>query len=312
VEYKDYYEILGVPRGASADEVKRAYRKLARKYHPDVSKEPNAEARFKEVAEAYEVLKDPQKRAAYDQLGTGWQGGREFRPPPGWEAHFDFGGGGFTGGAHRFSDFFEALFGHGWDTAHAGARVRARGDDQRARISLSLDDAYHGVTRKVHIKVPEIDAQGRMFMRPRSLEVRIPAGITQGQQIRLPGQGAPGLGGGAAGDLYLEVELQPHPRYRVDGKDLHLDLPITPWEAALGSKVTVPTLGGKVDLKVPAGARSGQRLRLRGRGMPGKAPGDQYVVLQIVTPPADSETRREFYRNMARTMPLNPREHLAS
>jgi curved DNA-binding protein len=164
----------------------------------------------------------------------------------------------------------------------------------------------------LHLEIPEVDPQGRPVARARSLQVRIPAGVTQGQQIRLAGQGGPGLGGGAAGDLYLEVDLQPHSQYRVDGKDLYLDLPITPWEAALGGNVTVPTLAGRVDLKVPAGAWSGQKLRLRGRGMPGKPAADQYVVLQIVTPPADSEVRREFYRKMARAMPFNPREHMGS
>jgi curved DNA-binding protein len=261
------------------------------------------------------VLKDPQKRAAYDQLGTEWKAGREFRPPPGWEGRFEFGEAGFARGAHRFSDFFEALFGRGWDSGGGSARstpFRTRGEDQRARIALSLEEAYHGTTRTLHLEIPEVDPQGRPVARARSLQVRIPAGVTQGQQIRLAGQGGPGLGGGAAGDLYLEVDLQPHSQYRVDGKDLYLDLPITPWEAALGGNVTVPTLAGRVDLKVPAGAWSGQKLRLRGRGMPGKPAGDQYVVLQIVTPPADSEVRREFYRKMARTMPFNPREHMGS
>jgi curved DNA-binding protein len=313
MEYKDYYQILGVPREASPDEIKRAYRKLARKYHPDVSKEPDAEARFKEVAEAYEVLKDPQKRTAYDQLGAEWRAGHEFRPPPGWEAEVDFGRGGFTRGAHHFSDFFEALFGRDVDTAHGGARrthFRAPGDDQQAKLSLTLEDAYHGASRTVHLQVPEMDDQGRIIMRPRSLQVRVPAGVTQGQQIRLPGQGGPGLGGGPAGDLYLEVDLQPHPQYRVDGRDLRFELPVTPWEAALGARIAVPTLGGQVHLRIPPGARSGQKLRLRHRGLPGRTPGDQYVVLQIVTPPADSDAKREFYRTMARTMPFNPRAEL--
>jgi curved DNA-binding protein len=320
MEYKDYYKILGVSRSATADEIKRAYRKLARKYHPDVSKEPNAEERFKEVAEAYEVLKDPEKRAAYDQLGSEWKSGREFRPPPGWDkrdwqAHGGFGGGGFTGAeTHNFSDFFESLFGRGWHPGAGGFRrgagLRMRGEDQHSKVLIGLEDAYHGTARTLQLQVPELDAQGNVVNRTRTLQVSIPKGIIQGQQIRLAGQGGPGTGGGPNGDLYLEVELQPHPLYRADGRDVYLDLPISPWEAALGARVTVPTLGGHVDLKIPPGARSGQKLRLKGRGLPGKTSGDQYVVLQILTPPAETEQQRAFYRKMAQEMPFNPRAHM--
>ncbi len=317
MEYKDYYNTMGVAREATQDEIKRAYRKLARKYHPDVSKEPDAEERFKEVNEAYEVLKDPQKRAAYDRLGGQWQAGQEFTPPPGWERGFEFGGGGFTGAdASRFSDFFDSLFGGagpfgGFRTTGGRPReFRMRGEDQFARIHITLEEAFHGASRTLQLETPELDAQGRRTVSHKALNVRIPPGITAGQQIRLAGQGSSGVGGGPPGDLYLEVELEPHPRYRVEGRDIYLNLPLTPWEAALGAKVQVPTLGGRVDLSVPAGARSAQRLRLKGRGLPGHPPGDQYVLLQIVVPPADTAEKRRMFEEMARAMPFNPRRHL--
>ncbi|SCZ52313.1 DnaJ C-terminal domain-containing protein [Thiohalomonas denitrificans] len=323
MQYKDYYKILGVERGASQDEIKRAYRKLARKYHPDVSKEANAEERFKELGEAYEVLKDPEKRAAYDRLGSDWQSGQDFRPPPGWDSGFEFSGGGFTGagrgGEGDFSDFFENMFGAGspfgdsFRQRPGGARGgfrRTRGEDHHAKVTIRLEDAYHGGEKLIHLDSPQVDPQGRVVTTTRSLRVRIPPGVTEGRQIRLARQGSPGMAGGEAGDLYLEVHFEPHPLYRPEGKDLHLDLPITPWEAALGAKVQVPTLGGKVGMNIPEGSRSGQKLRLRGRGMPGKPPGDQYVVLEIMTPPADTDAKREFYKKMAREMPFDPRAHL--
>ncbi len=318
MEYKDYYKILGVGRDASQDEVKRAYRKLARKYHPDVSKEPNAEARFKEVGEAYEVLKDPQKREAYDRLGSGWKAGQEFTPPPGWGAagSFDFGRGGFgDAGARSFSDFFESLFGGAAAAGGAGGRrggagwggaVRMRGADERARIAVTLEEAYRGSTRTLQLQTADPAHPGGRG-RTRSLKVKIPAGVVQGQQIRLGGQGGPGVGGGESGDLYLEVDLVPHPLFRVEGRDVSLDLPVAPWEAALGARVPAPTLDGKVDLMVPAGSQTGRKLRLKGRGLPGDPPGDQYVVLQIVTPPADTAAARAFYERMAREVPFDPR-----
>ncbi len=312
MEFKDYYQTLGVSRDASQDEIKRAYRKLARKYHPDVSKETNAEARFKEIGEAYEVLRDPEKREAYDNLGRGYHAGEDFRPPPGWERGSDFSGG-FSGvDAGAFSDFFEALFGH----QHAargpfGAGFRMRGEDQHARIRISLEEAYHGATRTLTLQVPEVDDRGRVRRGKRSLSVRIPAGIRAGQKIRLPGQGGGhGPGGPEPGDLYLEVEFEHHPYFSVDGRDVHLTLPVTPWEAALGTTVAVPTLGGSVEMKVPAGSRAGSRLRLKGRGLPGEPPGDQYVTIQIVVPPVRNDEDRELLRRMARQMPLNPRQHL--
>lgn len=309
MEYKDYYKIMGVARDASEDDIKRAYRRLARKYHPDVSKEPNAEERFKEIGEAYEVLRDAEKRAAYDRLGSGWHGGEEFTPPPNWQG----GAEGFTReDATQFSDFFESLFGGRFRTGgarSAGAGFQMRGQDEHAKILLSLEDAYGGASRAFQLGIPEIDDQGRVVMRTRTLQVKIPAGVIPGQQIRLTGQGATGVGGGPNGDLYLEVDLQPHPLYQVEGKDVYVTLPLAPWEAALGASLPVPTLGGRVEVKVPAGSQSGQKLRLRGRGL-GKTPGDQYVVLQIQVPKATTPKARELYERMARELPFNPRAHL--
>lgn len=316
MEYKDYYQIMGIPRTATPEEIKRAYRKLARKYHPDVSKEPDAEQRFKEVGEAYEVLKDPERRAAYDRLGSQWQAGQEFHPPPEWDAGFAFRGGGFTAGdASVFSDFFESLFG-GAVGGHPGSpRFRqgpfhARGQDQHAKVLIDLEESFHGTTRTLSLQMPELDPQGRVQMRQRTLNVRIPQGIKPGQQIRLSGQGAPGMAGGEAGDLYLEIEFRPHPWYRIDGHNLYLELPVAPWEAALGATVKAPTPAGMVDLKIPADSAAGSRLRLKGRGLPGQPPGDLYVVLRIVLPPARDEAARALYREMARKLAFNPRAQM--
>ena len=298
MEFKDYYQTLGVAREASQDEVKRAYRKLARKYHPDVSTEQDAEDRFKEVQEAYEVLKDPEKRAAYDQFGANWKAGQGFEPPPGWDREFEFSG----AGQGDFSDFFETLFGRGGPFA-AGGGFHAPGEDHHATIEVSLEDAYHGASRNITLRVPELDSRGRVRTVQRELRVKIPKGVKPGQRIRLAGQGAPGHGSGAAGDLYLQVELAAHPRYRLVGNDLEMDLPVTPWEAALGAKVTVPTLGGRVDLTVPAGTQSGSRLRLKGRGIGG----DLLAVVKIMTPRPTTDAQRELYRRMAQEMPMNPR-----
>lgn len=310
MKYRDYYQILGVARDASAEDIKKAYRRLARKYHPDVSKEPGAEERFKEVAEAYEVLRDADKRAAYDQLGSNWKAGQEFRPPPGWQ-----GGHGqpFTGGfgGRDFSDFFESLFGNlGGLGGFAGARgFQSAGADQTVPLEISLEEAYHGGSRALQLQVPERNASGQMTTRLRTLNVKIPAGVTTGQKIRLSGQGGAGSGGGLSGDLYLELTIRPHPLYKVRGRDITLELPLAPWEAALGAKVEVPTLGGSVTLSIPANARNGQTLRLRGRGLPGQPPGDQLAVLRIVNPPVESEAARELFRHMARELPFNPRAH---
>jgi curved DNA-binding protein len=312
MKFKDYYQVLGVPRDASQDAIKQAYRRLARKYHPDVSKEPDAEARFKEVGEAYEVLKDPEKRAAYDRFGENWQAGQDFNPPPDWDAGFEFSGGGYTG-SQDFSDFFESLFGHagggaGAGRAHAGFRMQ--GEDHHAKILVSLEDAYRGTTRTMTLQNPQLDATNHVVTKIRTLNVKIPKGVIEGQRIRLPGQGALGMGGGRKGDLYLEIAFEPHRLFRPDKRDIYLDLPVTPWEAALGRTVTVPTLGGKVDLKIPVGSQTGQRLRLKGKGLPGKAPGDQYVVLKIMTPRPRSGADRALYEKMAQQMSFNPRAEL--
>jgi curved DNA-binding protein len=315
MEYKDYYKIMGVKRDASQDEIKRAYRKLARKYHPDVSKERDAEARFKELGEAHEVLKDPKKRAAYDQLGSQWKAGQEFRPPPNWQGGFefhDFGGGADIGG---FSDFFETLFGGAARRPGAagvrGSRdFRRRGEDHHARVVVELADSYRGATRSITLQVPQADGRGHVAARPRTLSVKIPQGIRQGQQIRLAGQGGAGFGGGEPGDLYLEVEFNPQGRYRIDGADVYLDLPVAPWEAALGATVEVPTPAGVVDLKVPPNSQSGRKLRLKGRGIPAKPPGDLYVVLQVVLPPADSARQRRAWEQMQQEFAFNPRAGL--
>jgi curved DNA-binding protein len=305
---------MGVERAATQDEIKRAYRKLARKYHPDVSKRADAETRFKEVGEAYEVLKDPEKRAAYDQLGADWKAGQDFRPPPDWDAGFEFSGGGYTrADSSAYSDFFESLFGRGFGSAtHAGAQrgFRARGEDHHAKVLIDLEDAYLGAARTITLRSPELDAGGHVITREHTLNVKIPKGIRQGQKIRLSGQGAPGFGGGETGDLYLEIEFKPHKLYRVEGRDIYLHLPVAPWEAALGATIKTPTPAGPVDLKIPAGTASGRKLRLKGRGIPGKPPGDIYVVPQITLPSADSDQARGLYRKMEQELAFNPRSKM--
>jgi len=314
VDFRDYYKIMGVKRDATQDEIKRAYRKLARKYHPDVSKHTDAEARFKELGEANEVLKDPEKRAAYDQLGANWKAGQDFRPPPDWDAGFEFSGGGYNrADTSAYSDFFESLFGHGFGSApHTDTQqgFRARGEDHHAKVLIDLEDAYHGAARTITLHSPELDAGGHVISREHSLNVKIPKGIRQGQKIRLSGQGAPGFGGGEAGDLYLEIEFKPHALYRVEGRDLYLDLPVAPWEAALGATIKTPTPAGPVDLKIPAGTSSGRKLRLKGRGIPGNPQGDIYVVPQITLPSADSDRARELYRKMEQELAFNPRSKM--
>ncbi|MPQ76381.1 DnaJ C-terminal domain-containing protein [Hydrogenovibrio sp. JE_KL2] len=317
MEYKDYYEILGVDRSASEAEVKKAYRKLAAKHHPD--KPSGDEAKFKEINEAYEVLGDKEKRQMYDQLGPNYHNGQNFQPPPGFEEMFG-GFGGFGGaqgaGASGFSDFFDSLFGGGFQQAggHGGfgghQQFQQKGEDQTVKVLVSLEDAVHGVEKSLTIQMPMQTRQGGFSHQPKSLKVRIPAGVKQGSRIRLTGQGMPGYGGGPNGDLYLEVDLQNHPLFKVDGDDVILNLPLTPWEAALGTKVQVPTLKGKVAMNIPAGTQSGAKLRIKGRGL-GKddKAGNQYVLIQIHTPPADTEEAKAFYEKMAETLPFNPRHH---
>ena len=300
MKFKDYYQVLGVARDATTAELKRAYRKLARRYHPDVSEEPEAEARFKEINEAYEALKDPERRRAYDQLGNNYRAGESFDPPPGWSAtrdsyHFDFGG-----ENDGFGEFFDAIFGGARAGRNGrGERFRMRGGDRHAQATVSLEDAYAGAEQTV-----EIPGEGAP---PRRLKVRIPRGVTEGQQIRLVGQGMMGYGGEAAGDLYLEIRFAPHRRFRAEGKNVHSVLPITPWEAALGAKVNVPTLGGDVAVTLKPGAQSGHKLRLNGRGLPGEPPGDQIVELLLTMPSVDTDEKRALFEKMRDTMAFNPR-----
>ena len=311
VEFKDYYKVMGVARDATDAQIKQAYRKLARKFHPDVSKEKDAEMRFKEVGEAYEVLKDPGRRAAYDQLGNGPRPGENFRPPPDFGTGFEFGGGSASGADADHSDFFETLFGGaGRGGARFGAGAGSRQNlDHHAKVMLDLESSLAGGPRTFTLRVPEIDPQGRLLSRERVLNVQVPRGILPGQTIRLAGQGA-GSAGGKAGDLYIEVEFQPHPLYRLEGRDLFLTLPVAPWEAALGATVKTPTPGGTVDLKIPPGAQAGRKLRLKGRGVPSATPGDLYVVLEIVLPHATDERARAAYRAFAEALPFDPRAAL--
>jgi curved DNA-binding protein len=318
MEYKDYYKILGVERDSTQDDIKRAYRKLARTYHPDVNKEAGAEAKFKDAGEAYEVLKDPEKRAAYNELGANWKQGQDFRPPPNWDQGFEFSGGGFTSAdSAQFSDFFEGLFGQrggggrGGMGSFSGRReFHAQGEDHHAKVVIDLRDAYTGAKRSITLRVPEIDDTGHMVVKDRTLNVTIPKGVRQGQHIRLAGQGAPGMGKGQPGDLYLEVQFAPDPVFKVDGKDVYLDLPVTPWEAALGASVKAPTPEGAVMLKIPPGSTKGRTMRLKGKGIPGSPPGDMHAVLKIELPPADTDKAKEIYRQMERELPFNPRAGL--
>ena len=292
MQYRDYYEILGVTRGADADEIKRAYRKLARKFHPDVSKEKNAEDKFKEVQEAYEVLRDADKRSAYDQLGRDFRNGQQFRPPPDWSQRFGQGGGQRFSDLNGFSDFFSSLFGgSGAGGSGVGGASMGQQEADAGHLDVTVEEAFSGTKRRV-----ALNEQGRQ----RQIDVQIPAGVTDGQSLRIPG-----IGGRAS--LIFKVRLRAHHLYEVTAKDVHIELPLAPWEAALGAKVAVPTLGGRVELTVPAGAQAGQKLRLRGRGFPGSSPGDQIVTLKLVTPAADTPAAREAYERMRRDFQFDPR-----
>ncbi len=319
MEFRDYYGVLGVSESASPDEIKKAYRKLARKYHPDVSKEEDADEKFKDVGEAYEVLKDPEKRAEYDQLRKyGARSDGSFEPPPGWQSASGFGGGGYTDAdARQFSDFFAEVFGggaRGFSGSGFGdfrQNMQSRGEDVHTRLALFLEEAFHGCEKQLQFTTHEVDEQGRIMARPKTLNVKIPAGMREGQHIRLKGQGSPGTGGGEHGDLFIEVELAPHPVFTVEGRDILLTVPVAPWEAALGASVTVPTVTGKVSLKVPKGSNSGRKLRLKGKGLPGRQPGDQIVILQVVMPEQHSEAAEELYRQLAEAEKnFNPRSKL--
>jgi DnaJ-class molecular chaperone len=334
VKFQDYYEVLGVSRTATADDIKKAYRKLARKYHPDVNPDDKtAEEKFKDIGEAYAVLSDPEKRQRYDQLGANWKAGADFTPPPGWDGGrvdvgdwSDFFGGRGVGG---FSDFFETLFGSRRGP-RAGAGFAMRGQDVEAAIDLSLEEAHHGGTRAITLQAtavcPTCNGSGvrdkqpcatcrgtGMVTRPKTLEVTIPAGVHHGSVMRLVGQGEPGTGNAPAGDLLLRVRLRPHPLFHMLGEgDVEIELPVAPWEAALGAKVRVPTIEGSVDMTVPAGAQGGQRLRLRGQGLQrrGSGRGDQYVRLQLVNPPTLTDSERALFEQLAAASRFNPRQRM--
>jgi len=317
MDFKDYYKTLGLERGATEDEVRKAYRKLARKYHPDVSKEADAGQRMREINEANDVLRDKEKRAAYDQLADhvarGGNPDGSFRPPPNWDEGFEFHRGANQGPADHadFSEFFSSVFGAAERRGAERRHYRARGEDHHAAIEIALEDALNGAEREITLRSQELDAQGRPEFKTRTLSVKIPPGVHPGQYIRLAGQGMPGHGGEAAGDLYLEVRIAPHKLYRVEDRDLYMTLPITPTEGALGAQVKVPTPGGGVvEVTVPPKARNGLKLRLKDRGLPGKPPGHLYLLLEIALPPADTDAARKAYEQLAQAAPFDPRRHL--
>lgn len=308
MQYKDYYQILGVKRDATQAEIKKSFRKLARQYHPDVSKEADAEKRMKEINEAYGVLYDTEKRAAYDQLGQNHRPGEEFQPPPNWDAGFEFSGGENV----DFSDLFSELFGR---AGAGGNRTRtghsqsfhSRGEDHHAKIMLDLEDAFHGATRQVSLRAPHLDNQGRLVMETRTLNVKIPVGVYEGQIIRLAGQGSPGMGNGKAGDLLLEMHFNSHPKFRVDGANLYMKLPVTPWEAALGAIIPIKLFENDLKVRIPESTQSGQQLRIRGKGIPSRTPGDLFLDIQVVLPGAHTAKARQLYETMAHELAFNPR-----
>ncbi len=316
MEFKDYYNALGVERIASENDIRKAYHKLARKYHPDVSKEADAEQRMREINEAYDVLRDKEKRTAYDALADrvarGGSPHGDFRPPPGWDEGFEFHRSAGPADHADFSEFFSSLFGQAERRSAQQRQPRMRGEDHHAAIEIALEDAIAGGEREITLRALEIDAQGQPRWVPRTLRVKIPPGVHPGQYIRLAGHGMPGHGGEPAGDLYLEVRIAPHRLYRVEERDLYMTLPVTPTEAALGAQVQVPTPGGGVvEVAVPRNARGGLKLRLKGRGLPGKTPGNLYLLLDIVLPPADDDAVRKAYEEFAcATSSFHPRSHL--
>jgi len=312
LKFRDYYEILEVPRTASADQIKKAYRALARKYHPDVNKDREAEDKFKQVNEAYEVLKDPKKRKRYDTLGQNWQNGQEFAPPPGWEGMFGGGGSPFGGGGSGFSDFFESLFG-GFGESRGGpfggnhcgrAQNQMRGQDQEASLTITVEEAIHTPTKQLNFQADRAGGQ-----RTRSFDVKIPVGISQGTRIRLAGQGGAGFGDGPPGDLFLKVNIAAHALYKLQGHNLEMDVKVAPWEAALGAGVEVPTPDGPVQLKIQPGTQSGQKLRLRGRGIPisKSERGHLYAIIKIVVPEKLSSQEQELYEELQKKSTFKPR-----
>ncbi len=319
MEFVDYYKALGVSDDASDDEIKRAYRKLARKYHPDVSKEPDAEAQFKTVGEAYETLKDPEKRQAYDELKKyGFKPGEQFQPPPDWQQRQGYDSAQFSDADFGdFDDFIHSIFGGGGfggfqrqttGSSHRNWSDRHMPRDRHAQLSITLEEAFNGGKKRVSFQQHEVNSAQQVEVRERALDVSIPAGVTNGQQLRLKGLGE--NTGSGSGDLYVEIQIAPHSRYHVDGKDVSITLPVSPWEAALGAKVTVPTLSGKVSLTIPANSKSGKRMRLKGRGLPGSPAGDQYVTLMIENPARmDPETTR-LYKELQEKSTFNPRAHM--
>lgn len=312
VEYKDYYQTLGIEKDASPEDIKKAYRKLVRKYHPDVSKHKDAKEKTQEINEAYDVLGDAEKRTAYDDLGRrGRQTSEGFRPPPDWASQYDFSGAG-DGADDIFADLFAHMGRRGRRGAGPGAGFQMRGDDIHATITIDVRDAYTGATRNVGLRAPVQDAQGHVTMQDKTLSVNIPKGVTAGQQLRLGGQGQPGMGGGPAGDLYLEIQFSEDPRYRVEGANVYETAPVAPWEAALGARIAVPTPSGTVEVSVPAGSQTGRKLRLKGRGIPAATPGDLYLILEVALPPANTPRAKELYEQMAREMSFNPRDNMGA
>ena len=315
MDYKDYYKILGVDKKATAEEIKKAYRKLARKYHPDVSKEKDAAQRMAELNEANTVISDPEKRAAYDALGEapppgygGGGGGQGFQPPPGWEQGFHFHEGDGGAGDADFSDFFSQMFGQGARTRQSqagGSRAAPdmRGQDQHADIELDVEDSYRGTQRTLHLRSSAVDERGQVVPRDKELQVSIPKGVREGQMIRLAGQGNPGIGKGAAGDLLLTVHFRPDPRWWTEGKDVYQRVPLAPWEAELGGGVQFKTLAGELEVKVPEGYRAGRKLRVKGKGLPAATPGDLYLVLDVIFPPASSPEQKQAYAEFAKAFP---------
>jgi len=307
MKYKDYYATLGVERSATPEDIKKAYRKLARKFHPDVSKEKDAEEKFKAVAEAYETLKDGEKRAAYDQLGSHAQG-QDFRPPPDWEQHFARGQASFDD--IDLADLFAGLGGRG-GFRRADPNAPIAGRDYEASVRVTLEQAFHGTEIQLDVSVPELDDNGVAHRVPRVVTVRIPRGVTDGQKLRVPGKGGKGVRGGRAGDLYLDIAVTPHRLFRADGRDLFVDLPLAPWEAVLGASIALPTPAGTVNLKVPSGTRAGQQLRLAGRGLarPDGSAGNLFAIVQIAVPTVTDDAQRTLYRQLADASNFNPRAH---